>query len=165
MFSGIVEEVATITEVRPAGNGMTLRLSCTLDRSEMKPGDSICVDGVCLTLADCANNILSFDVSPESVRRSTLASLRKGASVNLERALVLGQRIGGHLVTGHVDTTSCLLRSQPEDAALKLTFELPPDIRPFVARKGSIALAGVSLTVGEVSLSTFEVYIVPFTAK
>ena len=177
MFSGIVEETATVLDLAQASYGMSLKVSSSLDHSRTKIGHSIAIDGVCLTVTGCsAGGVLEFDVIPESLERTTLGSLQQGSSVNLERAMLLGDRVHGHLVTGHVDGTTSLLsvdrncvdrncvdQDSVDQDYTKYVFELPAGHTQYFAEKGSICLAGVSLTVGRVFESEFEVFLVPHT--
>lgn len=165
MFSGIVEERATVHSAVSRNGGLQLLIQSDLDHSATKAGDSICIDGVCLTATSFREKLLSFDLSPETIRKSTLGGLKTGQRVNLERALMLGERVGGHMVTGHIDGAAKLLNRTPEGDSLKLSFEMHPEFRRYLAPKGSVALAGVSLTVGEVEQSQFCVYIIPHTQQ
>jgi len=164
MFSGIIEEKARVASLRKEGGALKLLLESHLDHSATNAGDSICIDGVCLTVTKIRGSELEFDVSEETARRSTLPDLRVGARVNLERSLALGGRLHGHLVYGHVDRTVCLRSRREENGLFELAFELPEEMRPYIVTKGSVALAGVSLTVGAVNEQSFVVYIIPHTA-
>lgn len=164
MFSGIVEEVAKVVAVDTSGAGSKLAIESSLDHALTKAGDSLCIDGVCLTVTALKAPRLEFDLSEETGRRSTLINLSAGAKVNLERALKLGERLHGHLVFGHIDTTVKLLARSEEKGSWRLAFERPVELQGYIAPKGSLALAGVSLTVGEVEADRFSVYIVPQTA-
>jgi riboflavin synthase len=126
-------------------------------------GESIAVMGVCLTVDAITADGFEADASPETMQRSTLANLPVGHLLHLERALCFGARLGGHLVSGHVDTTSRLLQVRPLSDAIELTFSLDPSIAPFVAEKGSIAVDGVSLTVNQVQSDSFRVAVIPHT--
>ncbi len=163
MFSGIVEEIAAVVAFRRLPQGGLLTVESGLDHSDAKVGDSIAIDGVCLTLVEKAGRRLSFDVSEESLRRSTLKKASAGRQVNLERSLRLGDRIHGHLVYGHVDAVITLQSRRGEGEGLRLEWSLPSELRRFVVQKGSVAIAGVSLTVGELKQNSFSVYTVPHT--
>ena len=163
MFSGIVEEKAKV-EALAAGK---LRVLSTLDHSATKIGDSIAINGVCLTVTTLEKTsrgyLISFDVSDETLRRSV--ALNVGGSVNLERALLFGGRVHGHIVTGHVDGTATLVSKKMEGESIRLEWQIPNELVCFIAEKGSVALSGVSLTVGEVSGTNFATYIIPHTLE
>ena len=168
MFSGIVEEAGEVIELKKESSPYRLIIKTSLDITDTNLGDSICVQGVCLTvvakIVAPPGGMLSFDVVPETLRRSTLGSLQVGDSVNLERSLKLGARLHGHFVFGHVDGTARLVSKLKEGKdSVKLTFRYPPELRKFLAKKGSIAISGVSLTLGEVGAESFSVYLVPHT--
>lgn len=164
MFSGIVEEAGTVVSLNKENRPYRLVIKTSLDLRDTQVGSSIAVEGVCLTIVTKKKGEISFDLAPETVRRSTLGALTAGSKVNLERSLKLGDRIHGHFVFGHVDATTRLLSRVSEgQQAEKLTFKTPPDLRRYLACKGSISLAGVSLTLGPVNSSTFCVYLIPHT--
>ena len=163
MFSGIVEELAKVLELDKRDGLLRLVLESKLNQSDTQLGDSICVSGVCLTVVANQSGQLAFDVSAETLRRSSLGELAVGDFVNLERSLALGDRLHGHFVFGHVDAVTELISSAPDGESYRLEFALPPELARFVAPKGSVTLAGVSLTIGEVSSNSFSVYIVPHT--
>lgn len=162
MFTGIVEETGTVRSlVHPdeAGTDAVLTVVAPLAASDARPGDSIAVDGVCLTVTGISGNDdepapahqITFEVMPETLRRSTLGALTRATRVNVERALPAGGRLGGHIVQGHVDGTATLVTRTPGPRWDELTFTAPPALLRYVAEKGSIALGGVSLTVTHVS--------------
>lgn len=163
MFSGIVEECAQVIDRRGAAGATRLVVESGLDQSQTRVGDSVAIEGVCLTVSDRNGDRLIFDVSAESCRRSTLDDLRKGCLVNLERSLKLGDRVHGHLVFGHVDAKVALRSRVKEGQSEKLVWELPPEFKKYLVSKCSIALSGVSLTVGEVGPDTFTTYLIPHT--
>lgn len=155
MFTGIVQAVGKIVRVTP------LEIDCApLDLSDVRVGDSICVQGVCLTVTALTGNGFSADVSPET-RAVTAGLERVGALVNLEKSLALGERLGGHLVTGHVDGVGEVLTFNSS----VLTVRLPRELSRFVARKGSICVDGVSLTVNRVEGDVFDAYLIPHTQQ
>lgn len=164
MFSGIIEERAEVVEHVSGPNGARLVISSKLDHGTTKQGDSIAIDGVCLTVTSIVNDRLSFDLLDETLRRSTLRNSTVGSFVNLERSLELGSRLHGHFVYGHVDSTVSLLAREKDGENEKLCFSLPDIIAAFIVSKGSIAISGISLTVGEVTSDSFSVYIIPHTA-
>ena len=162
MFTGLVEEKGVLVARRPHGPGAVVHV-----RSTLKPlvlGESIAVDGTCLTVTKILPDGFEADVSAETLARTTLGALAGGAPVNLERSLALGARLGGHLVSGHVDDVCTLTARVPEGSALCLTFEFPPRLARFIAQKGSVAVNGVSLTVNVARARTFEVTVIPHTA-
>lgn len=166
MFSGIVEEAAVVVSCRAEATSARLTVKSALDHSRTQLGDSICIDGVCLTVVELdSQGILSFDLASETLRRSTLGARRPGDRVNLERSLALGDRLHGHFVFGHVDARIKLLARRSEGTCDRLVWSLPSELRHLVVSKGSVSLSGVSLTVGEVDATTFSVYIVPHTAS
>ena len=165
MFSGIVEETARVSRIKRGEGDCRLVVHSLLDLTDTKVGDSIAIDGACLTVVAKEGPELHFDASSETLRRTTLGKLQSGSPVNLERALRLGDRLNGHLVTGHVDTTVRLLSQREEGGSVRLNWSLPPEYRGLVAEKGSVALGGISLTVGAVAESEFSVYIIPHTLK
>lgn len=158
MFGGIVEELARVVEVRPG----ELKVQSCLDHSSTRVGDSIAINGACLTVTR-KELTLSFDMSPETMRRTTLGTLRRGDQVHLERALIIGARLHGHFVTGHVDAAIALRRRERAGNSDRLVFELPHPYCGLIIEKGSVCLSGVSLTVAEVMKDAFSVYVVPHT--
>ncbi len=165
MFTGLVEGVGQITESRRVAEGLRLSVAPPFPVAELVLGESVAVSGACLTVVAVRGRAFQVDVSPETLARSNLAQKGVGDRVNLERALRLGDRLGGHLVTGHVDGLGVLRECRQGPGHLQLTFELPPSLAPLVIEKGSIAVDGVSLTVNAVRDHTFTVNIIPYTAK
>ncbi len=164
MFTGIIEAVGSVVATQPHAAGQRVRInSGALDCADMRVGDSIAVNGVCLTTTDLATDGFWADVSRETLEQTTLAALRPGARVNLEKALVAGARLGGHLVSGHVDGVGTLIECQPDGASQRLRIEAPAELVRYIARKGSICVDGVSLTVNAVDGANFELTIVPHT--
>ncbi|MDY6906649.1 MAG: riboflavin synthase [Chloroflexota bacterium] len=159
MFTGIIEEVGTVTTA-PQGR-LAVAARRVLDGSV--PGDSIAVNGACLTVVDISQGGFAVDVMPETLRRTNLGLLRPGDGVNLERALAVGGRMGGHFVQGHVDGTGRVMSVSPEGEALVARFEAPPEVMGYVVSKGFIAVDGVSLTVVECSSHYFTVSLVGYT--
>ncbi|MEZ4754016.1 MAG: riboflavin synthase [Bdellovibrionota bacterium] len=163
MFSGIVEESGTIVELSSIGDGARLIVESKLDHQETKLGDSIAIDGVCLTVVKKEGSKLTFDLAEETLRKTVLGELKAGSLINLERSLSLGSRVHGHFVFGHVDTVAELVAKSEEGNSVKLEFKLETNYLKFLAPKGSISVSGVSLTIGEVSAIGFSVYIIPHT--
>lgn len=152
MFTGLVEEVGTVQAVKPQGDALRLTVGAELVADGTQNGDSIAVNGVCLTVAelDTAEGTFTADVMRESIERTALAELHEGSPVNLERALLPTTRMGGHLVQGHVDATATLLSRTPSEHWDVLRFSLPAKLSRYVVEKGSIAVSGTSLTVSAI---------------
>ncbi|CAN5361706.1 riboflavin synthase [soil metagenome] len=164
MFTGIVTATGTILEHRAeAGDARVIVATDALDSARRGEGASICVHGVCLTVQEPRADGFAADVSAETLARTMLGELGPGDAVNLEPALVLGESLGGHLVSGHVDGVGRVLERQDVARAIRLEFEAPRALAPFIAAKGSICIDGVSLTVNEVGQNRFDVMIVPHT--
>lgn len=161
MFTGIIEEVGKVMAV-PAGK---LTIAASIVLSGMKPGNSVAVNGACLTVTDFNTNSFSVDLMPETVKRTNLGRLKAGDRVNLERPVALGGQLGGHLVQGHVDDTGSVASVSREGEATLIEFEAPDEVMRFIVPKGFIALDGVSLTVTDKSRRSFWVSIVEFTRK
>jgi riboflavin synthase len=163
MFTGIIEELGTVTAWQPSADAARITVHAPIAVSDAKHGDSISVSGVCLTVIDQGDDWFTADVMAETIAMSTLKHPEPGTRVNLERAAKVGDRIGGHIVQGHIDGTSELLSITPGDAWRVLRFSLDPEHAPLVTRKGSIAVDGVSLTVSAVGDDWFEVSLIPET--
>jgi riboflavin synthase len=164
MFTGLIETVGTVDAVRRSGGGARLAVSAQWPESDPPgPGDSVAVNGACLTAVEPSATGFSADLSPETLQRTLLGKLGPGQAVNLERALRLGDRLGGHIVQGHVDTTVRLLSIRPEGGFQTWRLSLPAEQKEEVALKGSITLDGVSLTVAGLGADWFEVALIPAT--
>ncbi len=165
MFTGIVEARGSIVSIEPANRFFRITIRSAMDLSDVKLGDSIAVDGVCLTVTNLriAAQAFSADVSPESMRVTTLNSLRSGSEVNLEKALTLSSRLGGHLVAGHVDCVGSVIENRSVGQGFLLGFQV--DSCRYLVEKGSVAINGVSLTVNKVEGNRFWVMIIPHTAN
>ena len=161
MFTGIVEEIGTVVRAQPT----RLAISARGVLEGMGLGDSIAVNGACLTAAELLGDGFSVDVMPETLRRTNLGSLSPGGRVNLERALQVGGRMGGHFVQGHIDGTGRVLSLAPEDEAVIMRVSAPPEIMRYQVEKGFIALDGVSLTVVQRDAGSFSVSLVAYTLK
>jgi riboflavin synthase len=161
MFTGIVEELGEVVSVDAA----VLAVRGPLVAPDARHGDSVAVNGVCLTVVDSTDGVLRFDVMGETLRRSSLGVLRPGSGVNLERAATLASRLGGHLVQGHVDGVGTILSREPAGQWEVVRVELPPELERYVVEKGSIAVDGVSLTVMAVGGGEFSVGLIPTTLK
>ena len=162
MFTGLIESVGEIVEIKPTPAGFRLRLTTTLS-PELHPGDSIAVNGVCLTVISADSQGIHADVSPETARVTALGTAKRGAIVNLERPLRADARLGGHFVQGHVDATGTIEDVRHEGDSHWLTITYPAPLAPFVVRKGSIAVNGISLTIAGADDKRFDVQIIPFT--
>jgi riboflavin synthase len=163
MFTGIIEEIGEVTAWERSGDSARLTVRAPLAVSDAKHGDSISVDGVCLTVVEQGADWFTADVMAVSIAMSTFDELRVGDRVDLERAAALGDRLGGHIVQGHIDGTATVLAVTPGDAWRVLRFTLDAELAPLVVRKGSIALNGVSLTVSDAGDDWFEVSLIPET--
>lgn len=163
MFTGIIEEVGSIGTTERSSNSISIQIKCQQILEGMAPGDSICVSGVCLTVKSIDGGSFWADVTPETLQRTSIADMAFGARVNLERALTLSSRLGGHLVAGHVDGVGHLVSVTEVGNSKMIRIEFGAELRPFIAPKGSVALEGISLTVVSVVDNCFEVSIIPFT--
>jgi riboflavin synthase len=161
VFTGLVEEKGSLAGKRATGGGEVLEVRTSL--GPLVIGESIAVDGACLTVTKTTTVGFLADVSTETLARTTLGGLRVGAPVNLERSLALGGRLGGHLVSGHVDATCALAARAAMGDAVAMTFRFPVQLARFIAEKGSVAVNGVSLTVNAASADTFDVAVIPHT--
>ena len=166
MFTGLIETVGTVDALRRSGGGARLAISAQWPDSGIpKEGDSIAVNGACLTAVEPSASGFAADLSPETLRRTLLDTLGNGHKVNLERAIKLGDRLGGHIVQGHVDTTVQLLSVRPEGGFQTWRLSLPAGQKQEVALKGSVALDGISLTVAGLGADWFEVALIPATLE
>jgi riboflavin synthase len=162
MFTGLIESVGEVGEVKPVPGGLRLRIDTGL-APELLPGDSVAVNGVCLTVVSADADGAHLDVSPETLRVTALGTLRRGVRVNLERPLRADSRIGGHFVQGHVDATGSIDEVRQEGDSWWITIRYPPALAPNIVRKGSITVDGISLTVAGLDDRRFDVQIVPYT--
>lgn len=162
MFTGLIESVGELAEVKPTPEGFRLRVTTPL-APELHPGDSLAVNGVCLTVVSADADGIHADVSPETARVTNFATAKRGAQVNLERPLKADGRLGGHFVQGHVDATGTIEELRHEGEAHWLTVTFPPAMAPYVVRKGSIAVNGVSLTIAGADDRRFDIQVIPFT--
>lgn len=163
MFTGIIEELGTVTAWDRTADAAKLSVQAPIAASDAQHGDSISVGGVCLTVVDQGPDWFTADVMAMTIEMSTLANIQLGQRVNIERAARLNSRLGGHIVQGHIDGTSEVLEITPGSAWRVIRFSLAPDVAALVARKGSIAIDGVSLTVSAVGDDWFEVSLIPET--
>jgi len=163
MFTGIVEEIGTIEDIRKSGDSARLSIQGAVIFGDMKLGDSIAVNGVCLTVTDFTGSRFSADVMHETLDRSNLGELNRGSRVNLERAMKAGDRFGGHIVSGHIDGTGQILEKKKDGNALWITIGAGKNILKYIIEKGSVAIDGISLTVARVTDSSFSVSVIPHT--
>lgn len=164
MFTGIIEAVGNVITLQPQDAGCRVRIHTgALDLADMRVGDSIAVNGVCLTATELATDGFWADVSRETLEHTTLAASSPGTRVNLEKALAAGARLGGHLVSGHVDGVGTLIECRPDGVSQRLRIKAPAELARYIARKGSICVDGISLTVNAVDGADFELTIVPHT--
>jgi riboflavin synthase len=164
MFTGIIEGLGEVTAVRPAGPGRRLAIAAGFDLAGTKVGDSIAVNGACLTVVAVAGRQFEVDVSPETIAKTTIGSFRLGERVNLERALRLSDRIDGHLVSGHTDGTGVIDSRAAAGQAVIVTVAVAEALTRYIIVKGSVAVDGVSLTVNQLEAGRFTVSIIPHTA-
>lgn len=165
MFTGIVEEIGEVKKIENGSVSSVLYIGCSKVLEDTKIGDSISTNGVCLTVVDILKNGFKADVMAETLRKSSLAELNSGSKVNLERALTFEKRLGGHIVSGHIDGTGEIVSFEREDNAVWITINAQKDILKYVILKGSIAIDGVSLTIAYVNDNEFKVSMIPHTAE
>lgn len=163
MFTGLIEEIGVIQSAIKGTNSAQLTISADKVLQDIKLGDSISTNGVCLTVTSFSNKTFTVDVMPETMRRSNLKNLKPGSKVNLERALKLGDRLGGHIVSGHIDGIGYITAMEEDENATWLTIEAEPGIMKYIVEKGSIAIDGTSLTVAYANSEIFKVSIIPLT--
>lgn len=161
MFTGLVEEIGTLVKLTRRGLDAELEVSCAF--RDYVLGESIAVNGVCLSVTKWTSSSFTVDASAETLSKTSLSEVGIGGRVHLERALSYGARVGGHLVTGHVDGVGSVVSIEPLGDARKVTFEVPPELAPFLAPKGSVTVDGTSLTVNGASGLRFDVVLVPIT--
>ena len=170
MFTGIVEEIGKVKNVQRGAKSITFCIEASKVLEDTKVGDSICTNGVCLTVTDISfagegKGWFKADVMPETIRKTSMAQLQTGSKVNLERALTMNTRLGGHIVSGHVDGVGHVVRKEQDDIAIWLWIECAANLMRYVIPKGSVALQGVSLTVAKVEATRFAVSLIPHTQE
>lgn len=164
MFTGIIEDVGHIQKLQPQGQDIRLTVATNkLDMADVKLGDSIATNGVCLTVVDFSDHHYSVDVSPETIKRSGFADYQVGSKVNLEKAMQANSRFGGHIVSGHVDGVGRIVAINPIDRWLEIWIQAPDDLAKYISEKGSITVDGVSLTVNDVDGAKFLLTLIPHT--
>ena len=170
MFTGIITDIGKVDRIKPLNEGVLLRIETVYDPETIELGASIACSGVCLTvvaLPEKGTNARWFEVEAweEALRLTTISTWENGTNINLERSLKLGDEMGGHLVSGHVDGVATVVERRPDGDSLRFTIAAPPALAPFIAQKGSVTLDGVSLTVNEVDADSFGVNVIPITQR
>ena len=165
MFTGIIEEVGTIKNVSKGIKSIKLTIGASKVLEGSKIGDSIAVNGVCLTITSMGKDFFTADIMPESLRKTSMANLTSGDKINLERALTLSSRLGGHIVSGHIDGVGTVIALKRDDNAMRITIEAEPKIMKYIIAQGSVTLDGVSLTVASVAKSNFTISLIPHTGE
>lgn len=165
MFTGLIEEVGSVRWLRATKSGTQLQLSAPLLTTDLQEGDSVAVNGCCLTATNLRGSHITFDLLGETLARTNLRALRPESPVNLERALAASGRVGGHFVQGHIDTTAAVRSFDASGADYRLEVELPAQFARYVVAKGSVALNGVSLTIAQLLSDSFVVWIIPHTRR
>lgn len=165
MFTGIIESIGTVRSTRPAGSGKVLAVDLGKLAEDAKIGDSIAINGVCLTISRLNGTVGDFDVSGETLAKSTTGNLTAGAKVNLERAMPANGRFGGHIVLGHIDSTATVKKISQKGDFLEMTFTASPNLLDEMVTKGSVAINGISLTIAEMDDNAFSIALIPTTLK
>ena len=165
MFTGIIEDKGSIAAIEKKSGSWVFTIKTSFEPGSVREGDSVSVDGVCLTATRVGKEIFSVDASLETLRLTTLNEKKTGQKVNLERAMTMEGRFGGHIVTGHIDGTGTISNILREGDSIRITIEVPREIGSSIVKKGSVAIDGISLTVNEQSDNTFSVNIIPYTAS
>lgn len=165
MFTGIIEELGKVVSLKRGSQAAVLTIEGNIIFDDLKLGDSVAVNGVCLTVSHMSGNIFQADVMNETFHRSSLGSLQKGDYVNLERAMAADGRFGGHMVAGHIDAVGELTGKKKDDNAVWFTIKVPPQVMRYCVEKGSIALDGISLTIAKLGEDTISVSMIPHTME
>ena len=165
MFTGLIEAIGCVSKMERRGEFVRISFSSPWGLTEIKAGDSISVNGACLTVTSVDRKTFTADVSRETIARTTLGGLKPSDPVNLERPLILGDRLGGHLVLGHVDGTAAITGMRNEGDSITIRFQTSEGLLPYLVEKGSVAIDGISLTVNEPGGNEFSVTIIPYTAQ
>lgn len=163
MFTGIIEEIGIVKDFKQISNGAEITISCSKVLNDTKIGDSIAINGVCQTVIEMSENSFMAEVSPETLNVTNFLSLKSGEKVNLERALKLNERIGGHLVQGHVDSVAKLISAKKDTDFYTMKFEVADNAKRYIIKKGSITINGISLTVAEIEGNFITVAVIPHT--
>ena len=164
MFTGLIEATGRLIERTPTSGGIRVRIASAI-AAELSPGDSVAVNGVCLTVVEPDSEVIHADLGPETIRATTLGALEPGVVVNLERPVIAGGRMGGHFVQGHVDAVGAIIARRPEAEFEWVTVGFPAHLSPYLVPKGSIAVDGISLTVAVLGRERFDVQVVPYTLE
>lgn len=165
MFTGLIADLGTVRHLRRDGRSARLQVASRLAGEDLQLGESIAVNGACLTVTGWDARSFAADVSPETLERTTLGELRAGDRVNLERALRLSDRLGGHLVSGHIDAVTVVRRRVPQDNTIRFDFSMPSAVARYLVAKGSVAIDGISLTVNRVEPEVFSVTVIPHSLE
>jgi len=165
MFTGIIEGLGTITGIKQSGQSGRMTINADYELDHTKIGDSIAVSGACLTVVAIGGKRFEVDLSPETIVKTTLGRIKIGERVNLERALRFSDRIDGHLVSGHIDGIGTIKSRNTKENAILITFQVPESIARYMIKKGSVAVDGISLTINDCGVNSFNVSIIPHTAK
>lgn len=165
MFTGIIEEIGTVQAVKKGARSVALTIQASTVLTDTKLGDSIATDGVCLTVTMLTHDSFTIDIMYETLNRSTMKDKRVGSKVNLERALTLNTRLGGHMLSGHIDGVGRIRHIRKDDIAHVLTIEAGPQVMKYILEKGSIAIDGISLTVVSYDETSFDVWVIPHTKE
>ncbi len=165
MFTGIIKDIGQITSLNSSKGDLNLSIKTSLKLNKINIGNSICCGGVCLTVLSIQNDIFNVELSKETLSVTAAKFWTKGTKINIEKSLLLGEQIGGHLVSGHVDAVTVLKSKKNIKGSVRLDFKSPKDVRPYIAKKGSISIDGVSLTINEVNKSSFSVNVISHTFK
>ncbi|KPH75158.1 riboflavin synthase [Oceanobacillus caeni] len=166
MFTGIIEEIGTVKKIQKVSDqAVTMTISSSKILEDVGLGDSISVNGICLTVTHFTSDYFEVDAMPETIKATSLNSLKKGSSVNLERAMAANGRFGGHFVSGHIDATGKIVKKKKEQNAIYYDIEIPNDLTKYILPKGSITVDGTSLTIFGIQKSIFTISLIPHTAK
>lgn len=165
MFTGIIEEIGEVFQIQQGAKSLKIKIKASKVLEDVSVGDSIAVNGICLTVCEFNDNTFSADVMAETIRKSSMSGLKMGSRVNLEEAMSANGRFGGHIVSGHIDGIGKIENIKPEDNAIWFTISTTKDLSKYIVKKGSIAIDGISLTVADVKGDVFKVSIIPHTAK
>ena len=163
MFTGIIEEIGIVKSITKGAESFSMLITADVVASGLRPGDSVNTNGACLTVTSLGNDSFTVDVMPETMRKTNLGALKQGSPVNLERALQLSSRLGGHLVSGHIDGTGLIRKLKKEDNAIWITVKAGAEILRYLIPRGSVSIDGISLTVVHVDEDSFDVSLIPHT--
>ena len=165
LFNGIIKDIGEIVELDYKQGDLNLKIKTNLILEHIDIGDSVCCDGICLTAVSLSKNTFNAELSKETLSVTTSSSWKKGKKINIEKSLLLGDQIGGHLVSGHVDCLGILKKKESIKGSIRLDFEVPIELIKYISKKGSVAINGVSLTISKLKMNSFEIWIIPHTLK